>query len=84
MLDIRLIRENPQMVKDRLALRGGVPATSIDEVLACDEARRKAETEKQRLQSERNRLSKEIGIAKKAGQDTERDRGPGPRVCRRA
>lgn len=42
----------------------------IDEVLACDESRRAAETEKQRLQSERNSVSKQIGIAKKQGQDT--------------
>lgn len=72
MLDIRLIRENPQAVKDRLATRAGgqALAASIDAVLACDEERRHAETEKQRLQSERNRLSKEIGIRRKAGEDT--------------
>ena len=70
MLDIRLIRENPQAVKDRLATRGGDLASVIDDVLACDESRRRAETEKQRLQSERNRLSKEIGIGRKNGVDT--------------
>ncbi|MFN0127969.1 MAG: serine--tRNA ligase [Verrucomicrobiales bacterium] len=72
MLDIRLIRENPQAVKDRLATRAGgaALAASIDAVLECDEERRHAETEKQRLQSERNRLSKEIGVRRKAGQDT--------------
>ena len=72
MLDIRLIRENPQLIKDRLAARSGGAALAafIDDVLACDETRRQAETEKQRLQSERNRLSKEIGQKKKAGEDT--------------
>lgn len=72
MLDIRMIRENPQGVKDRLAARtgGAAMAAVIDEVLACDETRRQAETEKQRLQSERNRMSKEIGQRKKAGEDT--------------
>jgi seryl-tRNA synthetase len=72
MLDIRLIRENPQGVKERLAARAGGAALSVlvDEVLACDEARRQAETEKQRLQSERNRLSKEIGQRRKTGDDT--------------
>jgi seryl-tRNA synthetase len=70
MLDIRLIRENPDAVKDRLKQRGGDVWTLIDEVLACDETRRSAETAKQLLQSERNRVSKEIGMAKKAGQDT--------------
>jgi len=72
MLDIRLIRENPQGVKDRLAARNGGAALAalIDDVLACDETRRQAETEKQQMQSERNRLSKEIGQRKKAGEDT--------------
>lgn len=70
MLDIKLIRENPDKVKERLKLRGGDVWQCIDEVLAIDEKRRAAETEKQHLQSERNRTSKEIGIAKKQGQDT--------------
>ena len=70
MLDIRIIREKTDWVKDRLRLRGGEVWRLIDDVLSCDEARRKAETEKQHLQSERNRMSKEIGIARKNGQDT--------------
>ncbi len=61
MLDIRLIREKPDFVRDRLATRGGGDEVKIDEVLRIDVERRKAQTELQRLQSERNRLSKEIG-----------------------
>ncbi len=71
MLDIRLIRENPAHVKERLTTRGGdVLAAMVDEVLALDEHRRAAETERQKLQGDRNRISKEIGIAKKHGHDT--------------
>ena len=70
MLDIKSIRENPDRIKERLKLRGGEVWQSIDEVLAIDGKRRAAETEKQHLQSERNRTSKEIGIAKKQGADT--------------
>lgn len=70
MLDIRIIREQADTVKARLRQRGGEVWTSIDEVLSLDDSRRKAETEKQTLQSERNRVSKEIGIAKKSGNDT--------------
>ncbi|RYD32249.1 MAG: serine--tRNA ligase [Verrucomicrobiaceae bacterium] len=70
MLDIRIIREQADRVKARLRLRGGDGWQSIDEVLSLDESRRKAETEKQSLQSERNRVSKEIGITKKQGGDT--------------
>ncbi len=70
MLDIRLIRENPDLIKQRLANRSGDFAPIVDEVLSIDSARRTAETERQKLQSDRNRISKEIGIAKKNGQDT--------------
>lgn len=70
MLDIRLIREDASTIKERLQARGGEAAASIDAILACDERRRRAETEKQRLQSERNRLSKEIGQGRRAGEDT--------------
>lgn len=70
MLDIRLIRENPAQVKERLALRDSSLSAMVDEVLAIDEQRRGAETERQKLQSDRNRISKEIGIAKKKGEDT--------------
>jgi seryl-tRNA synthetase len=70
MLDIRLIREQADTVKQRLATRGADYAPVIDEILAIDEQRRAAETEKQRLQSDRNRISKEIGMAKKKGDDT--------------
>ena len=70
MLDIRLIRDNATLVKERLALRDASLSAMVDEVLAIDEQRRSAETEKQKLQSDRNRISKEIGIAKKKGEDT--------------
>lgn len=70
MLDIRDIRENPEAVKERLKPRGGEVWKLVDDVLACDETRRSAETEKQSLQSERNSTSKQIGILKKKGEDT--------------
>lgn len=70
MLDIRLLREKPDFVKERLATRDASLSTVVDAVLAIDEQRRAAETEKQTLQSDRNRTSKEIGIAKKKGEDT--------------
>jgi seryl-tRNA synthetase len=70
MLDIRLFREKPDYVKERLATRGGDFSSMVDEVLSIDEQRRAAETERQTLQGDRNRISKEIGIAKKKGEDT--------------
>jgi len=68
MLDIRLVREKPDFVRARLATRGGGDEAKIDEVLRVDAERRKTETELQRSQSERNRLSKEIGGKKSRGE----------------
>jgi seryl-tRNA synthetase len=70
MLDIRVIRENPTAVQDRLKNRGGDHWKLVDDVLACDEARRKAETDKQQLQSSRKTISKQIGQLKAKGEDT--------------
>ena len=74
MLDIRLIREKPDFVRERLATRGGGDEVKIDEVLRVDAEWRKAETELQQLQSERNRLSKEIGGKKSRDEATRSDR----------
>ena len=70
MLDIRLIRENPDFVRARLATRGGDAHTKIDAVLAIDTERRAAETRLQLLQGDRKRISKEIGGKKARGEDT--------------
>jgi seryl-tRNA synthetase len=70
MLDIRLIRENPEAVTKRLANRGGSAAEQVEAVIRCDVQRRQAETRLQQLQADRNRISKEIGAKKKAGEDT--------------
>lgn len=70
MLDIRLLREKPDYIKERLQTRGGDFSAMVDEVLSIDHQRRAAETERQKLQSDRNRLSKEIGMGRKNGQDT--------------
>jgi len=70
MLDIRLLREQPDKVKERLAERGEGFSQLVDEVLQLDTQRRTAETERQTLQSDRNRLSKEIGMGRKNKEDT--------------
>jgi seryl-tRNA synthetase len=61
MLDIRLIRENPDRVRERLATRDRELIRQVDALLEIDSERRRLETELQRLNSERNRLSKAIG-----------------------
>jgi seryl-tRNA synthetase len=68
MLDIRLIREKPDLVRERLATRGGGDEAKVDEVLRVDAERRKVETALQQLNAERNRLSKAIGAKKARGE----------------
>ena len=70
MLDIRLIRDNPDHVKERLSARDPNLAQSVEEILDCDRKRRTAETRFQQLQSERKKVSKEIGIRRAKGEDT--------------
>lgn len=70
MLDIRLIREQPDAVKTRLAARGSRLDETIDAILNCDSERRAAETKLQNLQADRNRLSKEIGKLRSQKQDS--------------
>ncbi len=61
MLDIKLLRERPDFVRQRLATRGAGDEARIDEVLKLDEQRRKLLTEVEALKGQRNRASKEIG-----------------------
>jgi seryl-tRNA synthetase len=67
MLDIRLIREKPDFVRERLATRGGGDEAKIDEILQIDIAVRKGQTQLQKLYADRNRLSKEIGESRGKG-----------------
>jgi seryl-tRNA synthetase len=60
-LDIKLIREKPDFVRQRLATRGAGDEAHIDELLKLDEQRRKILAEVESLKAQRNRVSKEIG-----------------------
>jgi seryl-tRNA synthetase len=61
MLDVRVIRENADFVRERLATRNAGDETKVSEVLALDEERRKLLTEVEQLKAQRNRVSKDIG-----------------------
>src|SRR5881398_2142462 len=69
-LDIRIVREQPDFVKSRLALRCSGDEEKINELLRVDAERRKAETALQALNAERKKLSKEIGGMRSRGQDS--------------
>ena len=62
MLDIKLIRERPDFVRQRLATRGAGDEKLIESALQTDQLRRKSLTEVERFKAERNRVSKEIGV----------------------
>ncbi len=62
MLDIKLLREKPEHVRERLRARGAGDEAKIDQVLALDEQRRRALAEVEKLKADRNRFSKEIGV----------------------
>ncbi len=67
MLDLKLIRSDPERVKAALARRGA--AEQVDELLALDARRRELLPEVESAQAERKTLSKQIGEAKGAGED---------------
>jgi seryl-tRNA synthetase len=67
MLDLRLIRSDPERVKQALGRRGA--AAQVDELLALDGRRRELLPEIENAQAERRTLSKQIGAAKQAGED---------------
>ncbi|HET7446026.1 MAG TPA: serine--tRNA ligase [Solirubrobacterales bacterium] len=69
MLDLKLIRSDPERVKAALARRGA--AAEVDELLALDARRRELLPAVENAQAERKTLSKQIGEAKQAGGDAE-------------
>ena len=71
MLDIRLIRENPEIVREALKKRQADDAI-IDEILALDEKRRAILGKVENLKAERNAVSKEIGKMKDAASRNEK------------
>ena len=64
MIDLKLIRENPSIVKQNCKNRG-YDVEDVDEILALDEKWRKLKKEDDDLRAERNKISKEINEAKK-------------------
>ncbi len=67
MLDLKLIRSDPERVKAALARRGA--AEGVDELLALDARRRELLPEVEGAQAERKTLSKQIGEAKQRGEE---------------
>ena len=65
MLDLKLIRENPQAVQESLNLRGG--NYEIEPILQLDKQQRELEGKRSQLQARSNEIAKLIGQKRKAG-----------------
>ncbi|CAI2716865.1 serine--tRNA ligase [Nitrospina watsonii] len=72
MLDIKLIREDADSVRSRLARRGPAFADGLDRLLQLDADRRDRQKESDALKNKKKTLSNEVGQLKQQGQDATR------------
>ncbi len=72
MLDLRFVRENPEVVKENIKKKfQDNKLELVDEVIALDVENRTLKVEVENLRADRNRLSKEIGSLMKQGKREE-------------
>jgi seryl-tRNA synthetase len=70
MLDMKFVRDNPEIVKESLKRRGDPEKSKlVDNVLRDDKDWRRIQTEANNLRSKRNKLTEEIAKARRAGDD---------------
>ena len=69
MLDIKLIKENPQSVIDRLRAKGKEAEADICRVIELDAKRRELIASSESLKAEQNKTTKLVPIYKKEGKD---------------
>lgn len=70
MLDIRFIRENPDVVKAAMKSRNANMDAEIDKIIQLDRARRDLTAKVEAMKSEQNAVTKKIPEMKKNGEDT--------------
>ena len=72
MIDIKLIRENPEMVKENIKKKfQDHKLVLVDEVLELDRKNREAKLNGDNLRSERKKLSEQVGNLMRNGQKEE-------------
>ena len=71
MLQVNFIRQNVDLVKERLAIKNFKQIHLVDEILSLDETRKKLQTRLDETQSKINSTSKEIGQLMAKGQREE-------------
>jgi seryl-tRNA synthetase len=68
MLQLQVLRQNPGLVKERLAVKNFKEINLVDEILSLDEQRKKLQVDADTTQSKINTASKEIGQLMAKGQ----------------
>lgn len=71
MLDIKLIRENPEFVKERLAHKNYGQPEQVDQIIALDTDRRSLQQQLDAVLNQSNLAAKEIGGLMKEGKKAE-------------
>lgn len=71
MLDIKLIRKDPDFVKKQISRRNSDLVKEIDKIIELDLEHRKALQAKQELEAQKNKLSKEVGVKKAKGENAD-------------
>ena len=72
MLDLKFVRENPEIVKENIRKKfQDAKLPRVDEVIALDEENRKTKKEADDLRADRNRISKQIGALMGQGKKEE-------------
>lgn len=75
MLDIKFVRENPEIVKQNIKNKfQDEKLTLVDEVIALDEQARKTQQEADDLRAKKNKISKDIGALIAKGQKEEAEK----------
>ena len=69
MLDLGFVRNNLELVEEKLRARGADPAALLGDFRVLDQSRREAITTAERLKARRSELSQQVGALKKSGQD---------------
>jgi seryl-tRNA synthetase len=73
MIEIQTIRQNPDFVKERLAVKNFSELNIVDEILKTDEERRLIQGKLDEIRNKENTLAKEIGGLFKEGKKDEAD-----------
>ncbi len=71
MLEIKFIRENPQFVKERLAVKNFEASEIVESIIELDKERRNFQTELDSLLAEQNSIARQIGALMKDGKKNE-------------